>query len=257
MASSGKHHYILTGTSKGIGEALAQVLLGPDHVLWCISRNNNPRLDVQARQNGFELRDFELDLSQTDKIREVLRQIFRAIDPAHVTGITLVNNAGTIRPIREMGSADMSGKISTAVELNLLAPILLCDGFIRHTEGWLVPRRILNMSSGAASRPVKGWAAYCSAKAGLEMLSRCIAEEQEGLPHSVKIVSFSPGMVDTEMQGEIRSAADAQMPGRKEFVEAWEKGQLYSPLVVAQKIAALLQRPDFGSQTLVHIRDLN
>lgn len=254
---SGKHVYIITGTSKGIGEAIAQKLLQDENEVICISRNQNPRLGVQARLRNFSFRDLEVDLSQPAKIKEVMKVIFRDLEQEKIKSISLLNNAGTVKPIRELGTEDNGEQISQAVNLNLLAPFLLSDMFIRYTRNWEMEKRILNISTGAAARPVHGWSVYCTTKSGLEMLSQCIAEEQKGKQFPVKVVSFSPGMVDTEMQSEIRAATAEIFPELNRFVQAKEKGELLDPYFVADKMVALLQNPDFGKELHLHIRQMS
>ena len=72
------------------------------------------------------------------------------------------------------------------------------------TTGSGGPRRIVNISSGAAHQPLEGWSAYCTAKAGLAMLTRSVQ-----LDHSadgVLAFGLAPGLVDTDMQATIRSS---------------------------------------------------
>jgi len=61
---------------------------------------------------------------------------------------------------------------------------------------------IINVSSGAAYRPLEGWSSYCAAKAGLTMMTRSIALEAPG----VRVFGFSPGTIDTDMQVKIRAS---------------------------------------------------
>ena len=63
---------------------------------------------------------------------------------------------------------------------------------------------IVNVSSGAAYRPLEGWSAYCAAKAGLAMLTRSIELETAG--KGIRIFGFSPGTIDTDMQVKIRAS---------------------------------------------------
>ena len=63
---------------------------------------------------------------------------------------------------------------------------------------------IVNVSSGAAYRPLEGWSAYCAGKAGLAMLTRAIALETAG--KGIRVFGFSPGTIDTEMQVKIRAS---------------------------------------------------
>ena len=78
---------------------------------------------------------------------------------------------------------------------------------------------IINLSSGAANRPLEGWAAYCSSKAGLQMLTRCA--DLEYRTAGLRILGLSPGTVATSMQTRIRESgvnpvsqlpADAHIP---------------------------------------------
>ena len=61
---------------------------------------------------------------------------------------------------------------------------------------------IVNVSSGAAHRPLEGWSAYCAGKAGLAMVTRSIQLETPG----IRVFGFSPGTIDTDMQVKIRAS---------------------------------------------------
>ena len=66
--------------------------------------------------------------------------------------------------------------------------------------------RILNITSGAAENVVPGWSAYSASKAGLNVLTRYMAAElQADGVTGVTVNALAPGMVDTEMQADIRS----------------------------------------------------
>lgn len=251
-----RNYYIITGTSRGIGEALAKLVLGTENVVFCISRNQNPRLSVEAHVKHWPLRDIAIDLNDTGKINEMMRDIFRAIDPDDVNEILLINNAGIIHPIRVIGEAEASEQIVRCINVNLTAAILITDRFVRETEGWTAPRKVMNLSTGAASKPVEGWSAYCAAKAGLEMFTRCLVSEQRSSANPVKVVSFAPGVVNTEMQTEIRNAQVEHFPELARFVEMKEKGQLREPEFVAAQILRLLALETYGEQVTLHINDV-
>ncbi len=251
-----RKYYIITGTSRGIGEAVAKKVLGHESMVFCISRNQNPRLSVEAHVKGWHLRDIALDLNETSKINEVMRDIFRSIEPEDVEEITLINNAGIIHPIRMIGEMEASEKIIRSINVNLTSALLITDRFVRETESWNIPRKVMNLSSGAAQRTVKAWSAYCAAKAGLEMYTKCLFDEQQGLPNAVKIVSFSPGVVNTEMQEEIRNSKPEHFPELDRFKEMKESGRLLEASYVADQMLKLLASQDFGRQTVMHINDL-
>lgn len=114
----------------------------------------------------------------------------------------LVNNAGVIGPIgriTEVSPDDWAGNI----EVNLVGAFHATQAAIRQ----MLPRgggTIVNLSSGAAHRPMEGWSAYCCGKAGLAMLTRAVHEEYGSL--GIRIFGFAPGVVDTEMQVRIRAS---------------------------------------------------
>lgn len=251
-----RKYYIITGTSRGIGEALAVRLLGKDSVVFCISRNQNPRLSVEAHVKGYEMQDIAIDLNETSKINEMVHKIFRGIDPEKVSEINLINNAGTVHPIRMVGEVDAAERIIRSINVNLTAAMLITDRFVRETDDWKMPRRIVNISSGAATSEVEGWSAYCSGKAGLEMFGKCLVAEQANKSNPVKLVSFAPGVVNTEMQEDIRNTKETQFPQLDRFVELQKTGALLEPEFVAEKIHDLLDSADFGSKPILHIKDM-
>jgi NAD(P)-dependent dehydrogenase (short-subunit alcohol dehydrogenase family) len=114
----------------------------------------------------------------------------------------LINNAGVIGPIGRM--LDISPEDWAAnIETNLIAAFQATQTAMRH----MVAKgggTIVNLSSGAAHRPMEGWSAYCSGKAGLAMLTRAIHEEYA--PQGIRVFGFAPGVVDTDMQGSIRAS---------------------------------------------------
>jgi NAD(P)-dependent dehydrogenase (short-subunit alcohol dehydrogenase family) len=63
---------------------------------------------------------------------------------------------------------------------------------------------IIDVSSGAAHRPMEGWGAYCSAKAGLAMLTEAI--ELESGTSAIRVFGLSPGVIDTDMQVAVRAS---------------------------------------------------
>ncbi|WP_441630014.1 SDR family NAD(P)-dependent oxidoreductase [Cupriavidus sp. 2MCAB6] len=142
----------------------------------------------------------------------------------------------------------------TALLTNLAAPMTMTAAFLAHTERFGCPRKILAISSGAARRPIEGWSAYCAGKAGLDMFVRSINAEYAQAPaeRAVRAVALAPGVVDTGMQATIRDADFAQV---QRFRDLKENDQLASADDTAQRIAAYLERPDFGSTELDDIRN--
>ena len=114
----------------------------------------------------------------------------------------LINNAGVIEPIASIAEGDPT-VWARNVDINLTgayhAVRAVLPGMLAAGGGTIV-----NVSSGAAIRPLQGWSAYCSAKAGLHMLTRAIALETAG--KGIRVFGFQPGTTDTDMQVLIRAS---------------------------------------------------
>jgi benzil reductase ((S)-benzoin forming) len=232
-------HYIITGTSRGIGEAIANKLLQAGNTLFCVSRKINEELVERAVSSGTTIFYFEANLSDPKAVSEFSSQLWNRIIPGNVERIALINNAGMISPIGPAGSND-PGKITEHIHVNLLAPMIIASAFLRHTAGWKIPRTILNISSGAANSPYYGWSAYCSSKAAIDMFTRTVALEQSFSAYPVKIISFAPGIVETAMQSEIRGTDKKDFRDQEEFVKLHEEGKLSTPGFVANHIVNAL-----------------
>jgi NAD(P)-dependent dehydrogenase (short-subunit alcohol dehydrogenase family) len=101
--------------------------------------------------------------------------------------------------------------------------------------GMLAAKRgtIINISSGAAHRPLPGWSAYCAAKAGLAMLTRALAADYAEA--GIRVFGFAPGLVDTDLQGTIRASGVGP-------VAKVPRESLASPRDPAQAIAFLASK---------------
>lgn len=118
---------------------------------------------------------------------------------ADADDVLLVNNAGMVTPIKRAGQGG-EDTLHQHYTLNLVIPVLLSHVFVRETQSLEGKKTIVHLSSGAAKNPYKGWSAYCSSKAGLDMFMRTLHEEQQDEAYPVTTFSFSPGTIDTEMQ---------------------------------------------------------
>ncbi|NVO07519.1 MAG: SDR family NAD(P)-dependent oxidoreductase [Rhodoferax sp.] len=250
-----KHHLtILTGASRGMGLALAEQLLNADALLLCISRNANAALAQQATHCGAQLLQWQADLSDAAPVSQRLQEWLAAQDPQTLASATLINNAGVISelsPLRN-GQAD---DLARALRVGLEAPMLLCAAFLGATQHWAqVPRKVLNISSGLGRRAMASSSAYCAAKAGMDHFTRCLALEENHLANGAAVCSLAPGVIDTAMQVQLRSADAAQFPDQGGFAALHAKGQLSSPADAAKRLLAYLNRPDFGSEPVADVR---
>ncbi len=246
-------HFIITGASKGLGEGLAIELLHEQHHLIVVARSESEKLKQMALAKGCRLNHLSYDLSVSHDIPVLCGRIFEMINPEDAEGIYLVNNAGIIEPVKrtEDYSAD---DVDLHIRVNMIAPMLLTSGFIKHTLGLRVVKRVLNISSGAAHFPYYGWGCYCTSKAGLEMFGRCVSEEQRNEAWPVETMAVAPGIIDTDMQTIIRSTNNRDFVHREKFVAFKESGQLIPPALAGKKLAQLLLSSDFKDGQSIDIR---
>jgi NAD(P)-dependent dehydrogenase (short-subunit alcohol dehydrogenase family) len=97
--------------------------------------------------------------------------------------------------------------------------------------------RIVNISSGSATRPSAGWTAYSAAKAAVVQLTRSLALEIEGT--GVTACAFNPGGMDTEMQERIRRVSASDFPRADEYRGLAHEGKLVDPKAPARAVAYL------------------
>ena len=186
---------IITGGSKGIGKGIIDAYLANGYQIYSISRSINQTLK--------KVTQLKYDLGKTEGIKNLISQLFKGIKSIEVEKITLINNAGTLGKI---GRIEDIADIETTVALNTIAPLLLASSFISLTKNWKAKKHIINISSGAAYTPYYGWTVYCATKAAIDMMTKTIALEQETVENGAKIIAIYPGVVDTEMQAEIRKS---------------------------------------------------
>jgi NAD(P)-dependent dehydrogenase (short-subunit alcohol dehydrogenase family) len=248
------HLYILTGASRGMGLAMAQQLLQAGHSVLCISRQTKPELDLLAQKTGAGLTQWSQDLAQGVAASERLGAWLRSQSPSAWRSVTLINNAGVIPRIGPISQAD-AADLGHALRVGLEAPMQLTAAFLAATEHWGTPRKVLNISSGLGRRAMASQAAYCAAKAGMDHFTRCLALEEALKPKGAQVCSLAPGVIDTDMQVQLRGAEASTFPDQANFIQLKAGGQLTSASDAAKRILAFLARPDFGVNPVADIRD--
>ncbi|MBC7447110.1 MAG: SDR family NAD(P)-dependent oxidoreductase [Hymenobacteraceae bacterium] len=241
------HYYFITGTSRGLGRALAEAFLEvPDTTVVGIARH--------ATIQHPHYHHHSLDLADLAAVERYLPRLFAPFGDAR--SLTLLNNAGILGQIAYVGQVPAS-HFAPVFNVNVLAPAVLLNAFLATYAARGVPLVALNISSGAAQRPIDGWAAYCASKAALDMLTRTAAAEQALVGHDhVRLYALAPGVVDTAMQAQIRMVGPAAFSQVDQFRALHDSGELASPEAVAQRIRAFLQSPVRHPSGVLHLRDL-
>ena len=250
-----KHHlYILTGASRGMGLAMAGQLLAPDHRLLCLSRQTNPALTARAGAAACQLEQWPCDLNRAIEAAAAMDEWLSRLDATQLASATLINNAGVIPRIAPLSASDPAD-LAQALRVGLEAPLLLTAAFLRATESWGLPRKVLNISSGLGRRAMASQSAYCAAKAGMDHFTRCLALDEARKPQGARVCSLAPGVIDTDMQMQLRGAEAAAFPDQDNFIGLKNRGQLSSPTDAASRVLAWLDRPDFGANPVADVRD--
>ncbi|MGZ5102070.1 MAG: SDR family NAD(P)-dependent oxidoreductase [Usitatibacter sp.] len=239
--------YIVTGTTKGLGAALALL----------IARDARNELVALARAaegpipGGFRI---EADLADAKSLEAACDRLDERLRGKGYAKAVLINNAGLIPPV---GPLDQVGaaELERNLVVNLVAPMRLMRRFLRATAE--VPlRRIINISSGAARRPIFGWSAYCAAKAGLDMASRCVALEAETRKQCVEVASLAPGVIDTSMQEIVRGATAEQFVDVERFRQMKADGVLRPAADVAADILRLEAAGKLKGEAILDLRQI-
>jgi benzil reductase ((S)-benzoin forming) len=258
MTHTPTHITILTGGSRGMGLAMAHQLISRDRTLLCISRQHNPELEAQASEIGAPLLQWQQDLADTVRAAQRLRDWLESLNTSQVLSATLINNAGVLPPIGPIDACPPEA-LSNALRVGLEAPMQLTAAFLGATgswvdQGWRGPRKVLNISSGLGRTAMAAQAPYCAAKAGMDHFTRCSALDEAQSPHGARLVSLAPGVIDTDMQTQLRAGDPAHFPDRARFIGLKEGGQLSTPQQAATQVLAWLDRADFGDQPVADVR---
>lgn len=238
---------IITGASRGLGRAMAEHLLGRGERVLAISRAAMPFEHAQ-------LTAWQQDLAEPLLAADRLSAWLGEQSASQVQSITLINNAAllpSIAPLAEVNAAELS----RAITVGLDAPMQLTRAFLAATREWQAVRRVLNISSGLGRRAMASQAPYCAVKAGLDHFSRCVALDEALVPNGAKVVSLAPGVIDTDMQVQLRGAEPKAFPDHAAFLNMKASGSLWSAEEAAAKVLAYLERADFGANPVADVRD--
>ena len=238
---------IVTGHTRGLGAAIAEQLLARGIAVLGLARSGNT--DLATRYPDL-FNEIALDLADSDALLSALAGEAVISFIAGAPSLLLINNAGMLQPVGPLAQQDAIA-IARTVSLNVAAPLTLSSAIAAQMAGR--PLRILHVSSGAARHAYQGWSIYCATKAALDQHAKAVA--LDGDP-DVRICAIAPGVVDTDMQTEVRALPAEQFPLRERFIKMKNEGTLTPAAVAAEKVVDYLLSDAFGTAPVADIREL-
>lgn len=218
---------VITGASRGIGAGLANYFAGMGANLALCSRSQPSREDLNC-----PVVTQKIDVANETQVAEFARQVatkFKKID-------LWINNAGILEPIKPLRKVT-SAEFTDHIRVNLIGVFNGSKSYVNHLREVGGGGVLVNISSGAARSPYSGWGCYCSGKAAVEMLTRCVALEENSI--GLKAYSLSPGIVDTNMQEMIRGTDAGDFPMVEKFHQVKAQNAFKTTDQVAQKVIDL------------------
>jgi benzil reductase ((S)-benzoin forming) len=231
-------HIFITGVSKGLGKEFVEYFLAAGHHVTGIGRSH-----------AFDHPNFSFIHCDLSNLNEVQSIKFESKE----NELILINNAGVIGNIKRISDQNESD-IQEVMTVNTIAPMILCQEFLRQTalEKKLT---IINISSGAANRPIPSWAAYCSSKIAMDRFSETIYLEEQEKGRNINVFSVAPGVIDTSMQKKIRASNKVDFSSVDNFRSLHENGELTSPNDAVNKLVKLIQKKE-SNPVICNLNDL-
>lgn len=222
--------FIVTGANRGLGKALSDALLNKkDSIIVSISRNvTSDQLDLRNKNRFYFVnQDLSKDIDYA-KLNTLIEIISKS------NNIFFINNASTIKPIKFISKL-ADNEIEEALKVNVYSPIIL----IKYLLANFPENRIsfVNITSGAANKSISNWSMYSASKAFINRFFEILKEENIN-NRKYNFISIDPGIIDTEMQLEIRSS---EFPMQHIFKEAKDQNKLLSPAEAAERILNKLE----------------
>jgi len=228
---------VITGTSRGIGFAIALELARAGHAVVATMRNpaGSPELGEQAAKEKLPLHIEAMDVDSDESVKLAFDRIL-----AHGPVDVLVNNAGIERlgPIEETPVAEFR----TCMETNYFGAIRCIQAVMRSMRE-RGSGAIINVTSVAGKISVSPMAPYSASKFALEALSECLAQELKAF--GVRVAIVEPGIIDTRMARNIEGMSGSKTYPQVRRIAAMFEGTMAAgagqPQVVAQKVREIVE----------------
>lgn len=203
---------LITGCNRGIGKAIAEKFASEGANLICAIRKENPAFKEETDQ-WVEKYGVKIDFVYFDLMNEEgIKVAFKELNKEKRTIDILVNNAGI--PAGGFLLMTSLAKLKEVMQVNFFSQILVTQQvakmMMKKKKG-----AIVNMASVTALDNQGGWTAYGSSKAAMMSFTRTSARELA--PFGIRVNAVAPGLIDTEMGGEMDEKYQAEMLMRSDM----------------------------------------
>lgn len=244
---------VITGASRGLGAGLAASMAGSGLRLGLCARHlpavvtpTRPTVagahDITAEDHLRAVVDVT-DADELTRFADAVVERFGRID-------LWVNNAGVLGPIGRLVDLPAAA-VAEVVDVNVVGVLNGSAVFARHVRSRPGPGVLINISTGAATKPYVGWAAYCASKAAVDQLTRVVALEEAA--HGLAAYALAPGVVDTDMQAAVRASDEASFPEVERFRRIAVEHEFNSPQWVGEYILALAFGTDHADEVVQRV----
>ncbi|KAM8829105.1 sepiapterin reductase a [Spinachia spinachia] len=261
-ADLGRALCVITGASRGFGRAMASEMsrfVRPGSALVLAARSVDELQALRAElalseagRAGLEVQCVVADLSAPGGLENVVAAS-KAAFSEDMDHVLLVNNAGSLGDVSRYAKSftDMA-EVDSYLSLNVSSSLCLTASVLQAFPQRPGQRRtVINITSLCALQPFRSWVLYCTGKAAREMMFRVLAQEEP----DVRVLSYSPGPLDTAMQTLARSrTADPTI--RKSFSDMFAQGQLLTCQASCTKLMKLLLEDNYTTGAHVDVYDL-
>lgn len=229
-AGVGRGVFVLTGPTSGLGRALHDALRARKAPLLAVGR----RMDRLAGAGAVLVEADFADPAPSLWLGDVETRLHQLLEEHPGRTLTFLNNAGMIAPIGSATGIDEQA-LQVAMRVNFAAPFALASKMIDVAASKGRRLRVVNITTGAARRPIAGWLAYCTSKAACKMALDVLAIENP----DIELLHVDPGVIDTGMQAYIRQHAVTGHDGSADRVVTAKSPELAAVEVLSQAISAL------------------
>ncbi len=230
---------ILIGGSTGLGAALVTVYENQGYELAEFSRSGDGNFHTTV------------DLARKESAIDLIDASFNELSKKNWSQVVLIINAAVLNPVGLLKDTEPKQWWAN-IEVNFTMPISILGRFQFHFSEKSYSKMVAFVSSGAAVKPFEGWSLYCSVKAGVEQFIQTMALEQSHEDYPIKCAILRPGIMDTNMQSDIRSFSEKEFRQVNQFSELYESGALTDPAHVAKNTFSKLSA-DFANGSVLDV----